>query len=226
MEAFANTGALNIGALNIRVVSPKFLSAIALLGLLLSVSDTPRALQQTGKSIALLASGAIAATLIQKCDRQAEVDQLANELQVMHKYQEAEIRSLDTLKQQLLGELYTAALTEATLLEEVTQIAATSQEAREQSEARIAALEGKLAEKTAMATDMLTELESEATNTFGQFNAKIAAQDALINNLHRQIEGLRAENATLSASQTNGLLSKIGSGSLNHHQLLNQLVQN
>lgn len=221
LNLFANTKTSD----NDGVWDLKCWSAIALFGLLLSLSNTHRFLQQAGKSVALLAGGAVVATLIHKED-DAKLDQLALELQAEQEEQLARLQAMGESQQQLIDELYESAITESTLFTNTAQSNATSQAKLEQSKARIAELETALAEKTTLATDMLTELEAEATSTFKQFNNKIAAQDELINNLHRQIESLRATNAELTARQTNNLFASIGTEPLLKQQQLSQLLKN
>ena len=52
-----------------------------------------------------------------------------------------------------------------------------------------------------MATQMLTELEAEATHTFNQFNAKLASQSKVMEALYQQVESLKQENASLFRQQ-------------------------
>ena len=221
LNLFANTKTSD----NDGVWDLKCWSAIALFGLLLSLSNTHRFLQQAGKSVALLASGAVVAALFHKED-DAKLDQLVLALQSTQEVPLARLQAIDASQQQLIDELYESAIAESTLFTNTAQSNATSQAKLEQSEARIAELETALAEKTTLATDMLTELEAEATSTFNQFNNKIAAQDELINNLHRQSESLRSTNAELTARQTNDLFASIGPESLHRQQQLSQLLKN
>ncbi|MEO0770951.1 MAG: hypothetical protein AAFY72_16270 [Cyanobacteria bacterium J06649_4] len=214
------------GLADIDIWNPKFLSAIALFGLLLAVSDSNRFLQQTGRSLALFAGGAAVAGLLQTNENRPALYQLRRELQTAHEQQVTDLFATEAQQQQLLSELYESAIAEVSLLTQATETKAATEAEIAQAQARIADLETALAEKTTLATEMLTELETEATSTFNQFNAKIAAQDTLINNLHRQIESLSAANAALTAQQTDKAFASIGSDPIKQHQLLNQLVNN
>lgn len=90
---------------------------------------------------------------------------------------------------------------------EVSQIQA-------EATARISELEATLAKRTQMATQMLTELETEATNTFNQFNAKVASQSEVIDSLYQQIASLKQTNAALTRQQLNRQIGSIGSRSI------------
>lgn len=203
----------------------KSLLAIALFGILLSISNSSRFLQQSGKYIALFAGGAAVTMRFQGNELSPENPQLRSALQTAQAPQVADLLALESQQQQVLCELYESAIAEATLLATAATANATSQAAIAQFQDRIAELEAALAHKTTLATEMLTELEAEATHTFDQFSAKIAAQDALINNLHRQIESLSATNAALTAQHTNELFAGIGTDPLSRHDVLNQLVK-
>ncbi|MEM6599597.1 MAG: hypothetical protein AAF810_06240 [Cyanobacteria bacterium P01_D01_bin.36] len=116
--------------------------------------------------------------------------------------------ALETLEDEyshLLYELQGSAIAETTLLAYAahTQSISQSEIRRIQLEAqsRIAQLETALAQKTKMAAQMLTELETEATGTFNQFNAKVASQNERIESLHRQVESLNRANAELTRSR-------------------------
>lgn len=197
----------------------KCLSAIALFGILLTISNTSRLLQQAGKSAALFAGGAAAATALKKRDNLPEISQWRKELQTAHEQQLTDLFAIEQ-QQQVLDELYESAIAETTLLSTVSTIKATSHAEQVQSQTRIAELETALAAKATLAAEMLTELETEATRTFDQFNAKIVDQEALIKRLHRQVESLSATNAVLTERKTNEIFAHIGSDPLKHHQLV------
>lgn len=203
----------------------KSLIAIALFGVLLSMGNASRFLQQSGKYIALFAGGAAVTTRLQRNDFSSETPQLRSALQTAQEQQVADLLALKSQQQQVLCELYESAIAETTLLATSATANATSQAAIAQLQSRIADLEVALAHKTTLATEMLTELEAEAAHTFDQFSAKIAAQDALINNLHRQIESLSATNAALTAQHTHEIFAGIGTDPLSRHNVLNQLVK-
>ena len=201
------------------VWNAKCLSAIALFGILLTISNTNRLLKQTGKSAALFAGGAAVATALKKREDLPEISQWRRELQTAHEQQLTDLFAIEQ-QQQVLNELYESAIAEATLLAKISTIKATSQTESVQSQTRIAELEAALAAKATLAAEMLTELETEATRTVGQFRAKIVDQEALIKRLHRQVESLSATNAVLTERQTNEIFSRMGADPLKHHQLV------
>ncbi|MEM6449542.1 MAG: hypothetical protein AAF703_04415 [Cyanobacteria bacterium P01_D01_bin.105] len=125
-----------------------------------------------------------------------------------------ELEGLAIEHQHLLHDLQEMAIAETTLTIQLAHLAAASQAEINQlttaSQTRIADLETTLAQKTEMATQMLTELESEATSTFNQFNEKVISQSNLIEQLYQQIEGLKTENATLTRKQIDRNISRIG----------------
>jgi len=213
-----------------RVWNIKFLSAIALFGILLSISDSSRFLRQVGKSLGLFAGGAVAATtLLQTKENPTKTHHLQRALQIAHEQQVTDMFAAEEQRQQILGELYesvTAEFVHLALLSVATKTNAAAQNEIAQAQVRIVELEAAIAQKTTLATEMLTELEAEATNTFNQFSAKIATQDTLINNLHQQIESLSAVNTTLTAQQTNQVFASIGADPTKSHNLLNRLVKN
>ncbi|MGD1866251.1 MAG: hypothetical protein ACFB0D_17005 [Phormidesmis sp.] len=221
-----NTGFSLEGFPDDSVWNIKFLSAIALFGILLSLSDSSRSLRQTGQAIALFSGGAAIATRLQKDGDLSADRQLRKELQTLREQQAADLLANEEEQQQVLCELYESAIAEATLITTAVEANTASQAEIEEAQTRIAELEAAIAQKTTLATEMLTELEAEATSTFNQFSAKITAQDTLINNLHRQIESLSATNTALTAQQTNEVFASIGSDTTKSHHLLNQLVKN
>jgi len=186
----------------------KGLGAIALFSLMLALSDTPRFVQRTSSAVAMLTGGAIAATLCSQDKSWIERKAAAAQRRAHHS---AALNKQTTQKQQhLLWDLYEVVLSESALSAQLEQVQANSQTEITQAQTHIAELEAALNEKTKLATQMLTELEAEATNTFNQFSAKIDSQDQQINNLQRQIASLRAENAALHAQQTNAAFASAG----------------
>ncbi|MEL6555457.1 MAG: hypothetical protein AAFQ63_18655 [Cyanobacteria bacterium J06621_11] len=196
---------------------------IVLIGLALSVNAPNSSLKQAGSAVALFAGGATVASLGQQDKRQIEIEQLQAHHQRREAslttaldiaMAESETRSeqlthidealvnwerekvsmatqvdaLERQQRQLLCELYEIAIAENMLYGQTMQTQAAAQ-------ARIGELEAALQAKTNMATQMLTELETEATDTFNQFNAKITAQNELIQSLRQQLETLRKANA-------------------------------
>jgi len=186
----------------------KGLGAIALFSLMLALSDTPRFVQRTGGVVALLAGGAIATTLLNQdkswIERKAAIAQRQAHYSVA-------LNSKHTQEQQhLLWELHEAVLLESALNSQLEQLQTSSQTDIKIAQSEIAKLEDALGEKTKLATQMLTELEAEATNTFNQFSAKVDSQEQQINTLQRQVASLRAENAALLAQQTNAAFASAG----------------
>ncbi|MEL6158547.1 MAG: hypothetical protein AAFR18_04925 [Cyanobacteria bacterium J06627_32] len=125
--------------------------------------------------------------------------------------------AFDTLTvehQHLLHELFETAIIETTLKQQLIQLQRKSQEQIEaiksQTQVRITELEAALGQKTNLATQMLTELEAEATDTFNQFNAKVKSQGELINNLYQQIDALKKANASLTQKQLDKQISSLG----------------
>ncbi|MEL7143876.1 MAG: hypothetical protein AAFY33_21185 [Cyanobacteria bacterium J06643_4] len=205
---------------NAGIWNAKCLSAIALFGILLTISNTNRLLQQAGKSAALFAGGAAAATALKKRENLPEIYQWRRELQTAHEQQLSDLFTFEEQQRQVLGELYESAIAEATLLATVSTITATSKTESVQNQTRIAELEAALAAKATLAAEMLSELETEATRTFNQFNAKIVDQEALIKRLYSQVESLSATNAVLTERQTNEIFAHLGADPLKHHQLI------
>ncbi|MEO0707999.1 MAG: hypothetical protein AAF050_20365 [Cyanobacteria bacterium J06649_5] len=114
---------------------------------------------------------------------------------------------LETLKKeqrQLLCDLYETTVAETRLAEKETQSRTTfhreTNRLQAEAAARISDLETALAAKTDLATQMLTELEAEATGTFNHFNAKVTSQGQLIDSLRQQIATLK--QAALRQRQT------------------------
>ena len=152
---------------------------------------------------------------------QAEYDVLKRQLAQVHEVMAEDqsekgaiFRELEVLTQEhqhVLHELHISvtAPTTSTYQPTYTRTVQTElQQVKEQSQERIAQLEKALADKSALAAQMLTELEAEATNTFNQFNDKVNAQSELIRNLYEQLEQLQRENAALSKEK---LSSKMNS---------------
>lgn len=213
--------------INKTIASPPL--AVTLLGLLLAASTSNHTLKQIGGAIALTAGGATVVSISKKGKHQTEIDQIQanhNRREASLKtaldlaMSESETRSeqligisaaltnwesekisiadkiqrLEKQQRQLLHELYESAIAEDTLYTDTNHALAAAQ-------SRITELEAALAAKTNMAAQMLTELETEATNTFNQFNAKITAQNQLIQELRQQIETLKRE-ALIKANTT------------------------
>lgn len=130
----------------------------------------------------------------------------------------SEFQRLETEYHHLLFDLQLMAIAEAEQAAQVAHIQATSQaeitQLKAQAHTRITALETTLADKTNMATQMLTELEAEATGTFNQFTAKVASQGELIEKLYQQIESLKQTNAALNRKQIDRQIGNIGSTDL------------
>lgn len=97
---------------------------------------------------------------------------------------------LDSGRSQLTNELYEMAVAEADFTANVAEL-----------QTRIAQLEAALTAKTEMATQMLTELEKDATDTFTQFSQKISTQDRTIAELQQHIKTLKRTNAALLSKQ-------------------------
>ncbi|MGB3292662.1 MAG: hypothetical protein WBB01_06750 [Phormidesmis sp.] len=119
-----------------------------------------------------------------------QLTQLSIELtdcQRSHSLIKSQLKRSDSDRLQVIHELYQMTVTEADLAADVVGL-----------ETRIAQLEAALTAKTEMATQMLTELEKDAMDTFTQFTGKISAQDKIINSLQQQIQILKETNAALS----------------------------
>ncbi|MGI8933050.1 MAG: hypothetical protein ACR2FS_03150 [Phormidesmis sp.] len=84
------------------------------------------------------------------------------------------------------------------LKSEVTKARANFHTQLSEAQERIAELEVALAEKTALATQMLTELEGDANGKFTHFSGKAGAQNEVINGLRVQIEELRRTSSALT----------------------------
>jgi flagellar biosynthesis GTPase FlhF len=134
-----------------------------------------------------------------------------------------EIEALSEERMQLIYELYETAVTEANLssaisgLEsqfandtayqlgqkkkaksELTKARANFYSELAEANAKIEELEAALAEKTTLATQMLTELEGDANGNFTHFSGKASAQGEIINGLKVQIDELRKTNSALT----------------------------
>ncbi|MFK8183418.1 MAG: hypothetical protein AB8B99_08585 [Phormidesmis sp.] len=144
-----------------------------------------------------------------------------------------DLEALQIEHQYLLHDLQAMAIAEATITaqfahfhtnaqDEINQLTTAAQTRITAAQTRIAELEATLAQKTEMAAQMLTELESEATGTFNQFNAKVISQGERIQALHQQIESLKQTNAALTRQQIDRQISNIGSTDLMSHSLLNR----
>ncbi|MEL6816133.1 MAG: hypothetical protein AAFP03_15195, partial [Cyanobacteria bacterium J06598_3] len=130
-----------------------------------------------------------------------------------------QLETLEGERRQLIYDLYETAIAEATLANnivdldvkfnhelsyqlsqkrklksEVTQARAAFHTEIAEAQAHITGLETALTEKTELATQMLTELEAEATGTFTHFSNKAKSQDTLIHDLCQQIETLKKTN--------------------------------
>ena len=232
------------------------LSAIALLGVILTTPRLSSNLRQTGRIVALTAGGAVIATLVQQRQLSAAMRRYQRELGTQRtNYQQREdalktfsdiaMTEVESLKAQLarmeavleddqvekfsifeafdtltaerqhqLHELFETAIAEATLQKKIAQLQIASQaqikEITAQKQARITELEATLAKKTNLATQMLSELETEATNTFNQFTAKVNSQAELINSLHQQLDELKKENAKLTQRQLDKQIGHLG----------------
>ncbi|MEL6881673.1 MAG: hypothetical protein AAFP09_14185, partial [Cyanobacteria bacterium J06607_10] len=133
---------------NAGIWNAKCLSAIALFGILLTISNTNRLFQQAGQSAALFAGGAAAATALKKRgENLPEIYQWRRELQTAHEQQLSDLFTFEEQQRQVLGELYESAIAEATLLATVSTITATSKTESVQNQTRIAELEAALAAK-------------------------------------------------------------------------------
>lgn len=126
----------------------------------------------------------------------------------------SEIEAFEDEYQCLLYDLRESVLAEADTVAQTAHIQSTSKaeanQVRLAAQERITQLETALAQKTDMATQMLSELESEAQSTFEQFNAKVNAQGETIETLHQQIDALKAENAVLTRKQIDKTMGSIG----------------
>ena len=136
--------------------------------------------------------------------------------------QSGELESLQLERMQLIYELYETAVTEANLSSAITSMESQfqndsayqlTQKKKAKSEltkaranfhselaeanGRIEDLEVALAEKTQLATQMLTELEGDANGSFTHFSGKASAQAEVINGLKAQIDELRKTNKSL-----------------------------
>ncbi|MEM9090505.1 MAG: hypothetical protein AAGC93_17365 [Cyanobacteria bacterium P01_F01_bin.53] len=227
------------------------LRAIAVFGLVLSIGGSNRLIRQSGLSVAFMAGGAAIATGLQNEEKLTAL----SELRARHEHREAALKtSLDvamaesealalqlmqmntgladwqtekvliagqlgtlmTEEQQLLCELYETAAMEATFQAEVVQ-----------AQARIAELEASLTAKTDLATQMLTELEAEASGTFNHFTAKVSSQSKVINDLRQQIEALKKSNATLKNQKlTNRRFKTMASEHLVSNRMFDYLAKN
>lgn len=227
------------------------LRAIAVFGLVLSIGGSNRLIRQSGLSVAFMAGGAAIATGLQNEEKLMALSQQ----QASHERREAALKtSLDvamaesevlalqlmqmntgladwqtekvliagqlgtlvTEQQQLLCELYETAAMEAKFHTEVVQ-----------AQARIAELEAALTAKTALATQMLTELEAEASGTFNHFTAKVSSQGKVINDLRQQIEALKKSNATLKNQKlTNKRFKTMASDTLVSNRMFDYLAKN
>lgn len=227
------------------------LRAIAVFGLVLSIGGSNRLIRQSGASVAFMAGGAAISTMRQQKEK---ITVLSN-LQAGHKRREAALKtSLDvamaesqtltlqlmqmntgladwqtekvlnagqlgtlvTEQQQLLCELYETAAMEATFHTEVVQ-----------AQARIADLEASLTEKTNLATQMLTELEAEASGTFNHFTAKVSSQGKMINDLRQQIAVLKQSNAALKNQKlTDKRFKTMASDNLVSNRMFDYLAKN
>lgn len=204
-----------------RVPTVKLLSAIALFGLLLAISDSKRMIRQTGRSVALLAGGGVATMLVTQnrkgVTNTRPLEKALRATRVQTSELETALKTAQADQQCLLQELQETTAAESQLLSALALAQGNAQLTATEAKSRIAELEDSLAKKTEMATQMLTDLEAEATNTFQQFNAKITAQDNVINNLQQQIAAMRAENAALSAQQTEMLFANVSSNRLTNN---------
>lgn len=227
------------------------LRAIAVFGLVLSIGGSNRLIRQSGLSVAFMAGGAAIATGLQNEEKLMALSQQ----QASHERREAALKtSLDvamaesevlalqlmqmntgladwqtekvliagqlgtlvTEQQQLLCELYETAAMEATFHTEVVQ-----------AQTRIAELEAALTAKTDLATQMLTELEAEASGTFNHFTAKVSSQGKVINDLRQQIEALKKSNATLKNQKlTNKRFKTMASDTLVSNRMFDYLAKN
>lgn len=118
-----------------------------------------------------------------------------------HSLMTSQIERLESDRLQLIDELYQMTVAEADLAAGVVGL-----------ETRIAQLEAALATKTEMATQMLTELEKDATDTFTQFSGKISAQNKIINGLQQQIQMLKKTNTVLVSKQHQRIQSQYTRG--------------
>lgn len=140
-----------------------------------------------------------------------------------------QLETLENERRQLIYDLHEMAMTEASLANniddlevkfnhelsyqlsqkrklksEVTQARAAFHTEIAEAQAHITGLETALTEKTELATQMLTELEAEATGTFTHFSNQAKSQNNLINDLCQQIEALKKTNTALTYKRFEG----------------------
>ena len=171
-----------------RVCAVRPLSAIALMGLSLVALDMPPMISRAGGYLLLSAGSAAAATALKKEEETASNDD----------FRQVQINELID---ELTGNLYASVLAEQALYLQLSQVSAGCYAELVDAQTRIEELEGDLADKTELATQMLSELESEATRTFDQFTHKINAQNQLIEELSQQNEDLQKKNLELLNQQ-------------------------
>ncbi|MGC1306461.1 MAG: hypothetical protein WA885_04470 [Phormidesmis sp.] len=180
----------------------------------------------------------------------AQLAQLHRDLPTYHSDNSLIVSQLERLERdrtQLIDELYQTTVTEADLSTsivelqtqfkqdltyqltqkkklkaEVTQARANFHTEITDAYERIGELETALTAKTELATQMLTELEKDATDTFAHFSGKVNAQDKIISTLRQQIKALEKTDTPPTYKR----FDSIGADNIMGNRLIDYLAKN